>query len=161
MSDFLAPSKITIVDHLKSLPDAGMAELLDFETWGWQFVELVVSFELVFNAQTINCQLQGEYNDLAGVLDIKENDKDVLHAVVDAQDTFRGLMDRAWLEWAGALLMPAVAREVEDECKAAEAERQQVEAEEVKQVADERNRREAEECAEARHVAEERRAEER
>ena len=81
--------------------------------------------------------MQGEYNDLAGALDIKEDDKDVLRAVVDAQEAFRGITDRAWLEWAGALLMPAVARQVGDEHRAAEAERRWVEIEEAKQMADE------------------------
>jgi hypothetical protein len=47
MSFFLALPKKTIIELLKSLPAIGMAEEIDFETWGRKFVDAVVS-EAVF-----------------------------------------------------------------------------------------------------------------
>jgi hypothetical protein len=43
MTSFLHKSKVAILDLLKSLPDAYIAEEKDFEVWGRQFVDAVVS----------------------------------------------------------------------------------------------------------------------
>jgi hypothetical protein len=43
MSFFLAIPKKTILELSKSLPAVGMAENINFETWGWKFIDAVVS----------------------------------------------------------------------------------------------------------------------
>jgi hypothetical protein len=43
MMSFLHKSKATILDLMKMLPDAHIAEVDDFEAWGWQFIDVVVS----------------------------------------------------------------------------------------------------------------------
>jgi hypothetical protein len=43
MMFFLCKSKATILDLLKSLPAAHIAEEKDFEVWGHQFVNAMVS----------------------------------------------------------------------------------------------------------------------
>jgi hypothetical protein len=43
MTSFLRKSKVAILNLLKSLPDAHIAEEKDFEIWGRQFVNAVVS----------------------------------------------------------------------------------------------------------------------
>jgi hypothetical protein len=43
MMSFLCKSKATILNLLKSLPDMHIAEEQDFEVWGCQFVDIVVS----------------------------------------------------------------------------------------------------------------------
>jgi hypothetical protein len=43
MTSFLRKSKVTIIELLKSLLDAHIAEEKDFEVWGRQFVNAVVS----------------------------------------------------------------------------------------------------------------------
>jgi hypothetical protein len=43
MTSFLRKSKATILDLLKSLPATHIAEEKDFEVWGCQFVNAMVS----------------------------------------------------------------------------------------------------------------------
>jgi hypothetical protein len=43
MMSFLHKSKATILNLLKSLPAAHIAEKKDFEVWGHQFVDAMVS----------------------------------------------------------------------------------------------------------------------
>jgi hypothetical protein len=43
MSFFLAVPKKTILELSKSLPAVGMAEEIDFETWGRKFIDAIVS----------------------------------------------------------------------------------------------------------------------
>jgi hypothetical protein len=43
MTPFLHKSKVAIIELLKLLPDAHIAEEKDFEVWGRQFVDAVVS----------------------------------------------------------------------------------------------------------------------
>jgi hypothetical protein len=43
MTSFLRKSKAAILDLMKMLPNAHIAEVDDFEAWGQQFVDVVVS----------------------------------------------------------------------------------------------------------------------
>jgi hypothetical protein len=43
MTSFLCKSKATILDLMKTLPNAHIAEVDNFEAWGWQFIDTVVS----------------------------------------------------------------------------------------------------------------------
>jgi hypothetical protein len=43
MIAFLRNSKAALLDHMKMLPDAHIAEEADFVAWGRQFVDTVVS----------------------------------------------------------------------------------------------------------------------
>jgi hypothetical protein len=47
MSFFLALPKKTVIELSKSVPAVGMAEDIDFETWGRKFVDAIVS-EAIF-----------------------------------------------------------------------------------------------------------------
>jgi hypothetical protein len=43
MTAFIRKSKAALLDHMKTLPDAHIAEEADFFAWGRQFVDVVVS----------------------------------------------------------------------------------------------------------------------
>jgi hypothetical protein len=43
MTAFLRNSKAALLDHMKTLPDAHIAEEADFAAWGRQFVDAVIS----------------------------------------------------------------------------------------------------------------------
>jgi hypothetical protein len=43
MTAFIHKSKVVLLEHMKSLPDAHIAEEEDFVAWGRQFVDIVVS----------------------------------------------------------------------------------------------------------------------
>jgi hypothetical protein len=43
MTAFICKSKAALLDHMKTLPDAHIAEEADFVAWGRQFVDVVVS----------------------------------------------------------------------------------------------------------------------
>jgi hypothetical protein len=43
MTAFIRKSKAALLDHMKTLPDAHIAEEADFVAWGRQFVDVVVS----------------------------------------------------------------------------------------------------------------------
>jgi hypothetical protein len=43
MTAFIRKSKAALLDHMKMLPDAHIAEEADFVAWGRQFVDVVVS----------------------------------------------------------------------------------------------------------------------
>jgi hypothetical protein len=43
MTAFLRKSKAAILEHMKTLPEAHIAEEEDFIAWGQKFVEIVVS----------------------------------------------------------------------------------------------------------------------
>jgi hypothetical protein len=54
MSFFLALPKKTILELSKSLPAVGMAENIDFETWGRKFVNAVVSESIFVESNLFN-----------------------------------------------------------------------------------------------------------
>jgi hypothetical protein len=43
MTAFLGKSKAALLDHMKTLPDAHIAEEADFIAWGRQFIDVVIS----------------------------------------------------------------------------------------------------------------------
>ena len=43
MSDLLAEPKLAVLEQMKTLPEAPMAEDEDFEVWGKRFCEVLVS----------------------------------------------------------------------------------------------------------------------
>jgi hypothetical protein len=43
MTAYLRKSKASLLDHMKSMPDAHIANEEDFVMWGRQFVEIAVS----------------------------------------------------------------------------------------------------------------------
>jgi hypothetical protein len=43
MTAFLHKSKAAILDHMKSMPDAHVAEEEDFVMWGRQFIDVAIS----------------------------------------------------------------------------------------------------------------------
>jgi hypothetical protein len=47
MTAFLHKSKALLLEHIKSMPDAHVAEDEDFVVWGRQFVDITVSHKLI------------------------------------------------------------------------------------------------------------------
>jgi hypothetical protein len=47
MSDLLIEPKLAVLDHMKALPEAPMADNVDFEVWGMRFCEVLVSQTMI------------------------------------------------------------------------------------------------------------------
>jgi hypothetical protein len=47
MSDLLIEPKLVVLDHMKALPEAPMAEDEDFEVWGMRFCKVLVSRTMI------------------------------------------------------------------------------------------------------------------
>jgi hypothetical protein len=47
MTAFLRKSKVVLLDHMKSMPDAPAADDEDYTVWGRQFVDIAVRLSLI------------------------------------------------------------------------------------------------------------------
>jgi hypothetical protein len=102
MTSFLCKSKATILDLMKTLPDAHIAEVDDFEAWGQQFVNAAVSHILVGGVDTADQGLfQNTFYTMSYWLGYTEDDTEVKKAVDEAQEYYNAQDRRDWVEWAG------------------------------------------------------------
>jgi hypothetical protein len=47
MTAFLRKSKVTLLEHMKSIPDVPAADDKDYVVWGQQFVDIAVSRKVI------------------------------------------------------------------------------------------------------------------
>jgi hypothetical protein len=47
MTAFLRKSKVALLEHMKTMPDAPVADDEDYTVWGRQFVDIAVSLQLL------------------------------------------------------------------------------------------------------------------
>jgi hypothetical protein len=107
MTSFLCKSKATILDLLKSMPDAHITEEEHFVVWGRQFVNAAVSQIEIGGMDTADQVLSwGTFYAMSYRLEYTEDDAEVKKVVNEAQEYYDVQDKREWVEWVGKTLIP-------------------------------------------------------
>ena len=115
--------KKSIAEQMKSLPEDGTAETMDFEVWGRAFCELMVrTFECRFTTHRLIFRFEDEYKGMAVAINDVRKDDTLDEWIREAQAAFAQFANEEWLDWGAGILMPqvatAVAQRKADEAKA-------------------------------------------
>jgi hypothetical protein len=118
MSFFLALPKKTVLELSKSLPAVGMAEDIDFETWGRKFVDAIVSESIFVESIFLMNVLSGNITILLPSLGNQPrierlSQPSMKHIIFNSFDK------REWVGWASKTLMLKLYGEIEAEKLAA------------------------------------------
>jgi hypothetical protein len=107
MTAFLHKSKASILNLMKSMPDAYIAEEEDFVIWSRQFVDIAVSHIQIGGVDKADPNsAQNTYYTMSYRLGRTEDDIDMKKAVDEAEAYYNAQEKREWVKWAGKTLMP-------------------------------------------------------
>jgi hypothetical protein len=98
MTAFLRKSKALILDLMKSMPNAHIAEEEDFVVWHRQFINVSISHTYLGGLDVTDTDFaQNAYYDMFYCLGHMEDDTEVKKAVDEAQEYYNTQEKREWV----------------------------------------------------------------
>ena len=102
--------KNSIAEQMKSLPEFGKAESMDFEVWGKVFCEFMVClFKYRFGIRRLISGIEDEHRRMAEAINSVKADATLNAWIQEAQTAFALFSNEEWLDWGAEILMPQVA----------------------------------------------------
>jgi hypothetical protein len=107
MTAFLCKSKASILELMKSMLDAHIAEEEDFVAWGRQFINVTVSHIQIGGVDKADPNsAQNTCYAMSYHLGHMEDDVDIKKAADEVQEYYNVQEKRERIKWAGKMLMP-------------------------------------------------------